>query len=83
MPKIPRDLSGRELCQLLERFGYQMTRQQGSHIRLEATLVTGTHRLTVPNHDSIKIGTLNGILADVAGVIGITKSELADRLFHG
>ena len=33
--------------------------------------------------DSIKIGTLNHILADVAGVIGITKSELVDRLFRG
>ena len=36
----------------------------------------------IPNHDSIKIGTLNHILADVAGVIGVTKSELVNRLFH-
>ena len=82
MPRIPRDLSGRQVCQLLERFGYKATRQQGSHIRLEATHPTGTHRLTVPNHDSLKIGTLNSILADVAGVIGITKSELVEQLFQ-
>jgi hypothetical protein len=50
---------------------------------LEATHPNGAHRLTVPNHDSIKIGTLNSIPADVAGVIGGTKSELVDRLFHG
>ena len=82
MPRIPRDLSGREICRLLERFGYKATRQQGSHIRLEATHPTGTHRLTVPNHDSLKIGTLNSILTDVAGVIGITKSELVEQLFQ-
>ena len=82
MPRIPRDLSGREVCRLLERFGYEVTCQQGSHIRLEATHPTGTHRLTVPNHDSLKIGTLNSILTDVAGVIGITKSELVEQLFH-
>jgi predicted RNA binding protein YcfA (HicA-like mRNA interferase family) len=82
MPRIPRDLSGRELCKLLERLGYVVTRQQGSHIRIDATNPNGSHRLTIPNHDSIKIGTLNSILTDVAGAIGITKSELADRLFH-
>ena len=82
MPRIPRDLSGREVCRLLERFGYEVTRQQGSHIRLEATHPTGTHRLTVPNHDSLKIGTLNSILIDVAGVIGVTKSELVEQLFQ-
>ena len=82
MPRIPRDLSGREVCRLLERFGYEVTRQQGSHIRLEAAHATGTHRLTVPNHDSLKIGTLNSILTDVAGVVGITKSELVEQLFQ-
>jgi predicted RNA binding protein YcfA (HicA-like mRNA interferase family) len=83
MPRIPRDLSAKQLCRLLERLGYEVTRQQGSHLRLEATHPNGAHRLTVPNHDSIKIGTLNSILADVAGVIGVTKSELIDRLFLG
>jgi hypothetical protein len=37
-----------------------------SAIRLEATHPSGSHRLTVSNHDSIKIGTLNYILSDVA-----------------
>jgi predicted RNA binding protein YcfA (HicA-like mRNA interferase family) len=82
MPRIPRDLSARDLCRLLELLGYAVTRQHGSHIRLEATHPSGTHRLTVPNHDSIKIGTLNHILADVAGVTGITKSELVEQLFR-
>jgi len=32
--KIPRDLSGEELARLLIKFGYQVTRQTGSHLRL-------------------------------------------------
>ena len=82
MPRIPRDLSGRELCKLLEQLGYVVTRQQGSHVRIEATHPNGNRRITIPDHDSIKIGTLNSILADIAGAIGITKSELANRLFQ-
>ena len=82
MPRIPRDLSGRELCRLLGKFGYNVTLQQGSHIRLEAVHPSGNHRLTIPAHGSVKIGTLNSILADVAQALGITKAELVDDLFE-
>ena len=34
MPKIPRDLSGDELAGLLRMYGYEITRQTGSHMRL-------------------------------------------------
>ena len=81
MPRIPRDLSSRELCHLLEGLGYKVTRQRGSHIRLDAVHRRGKHRLTVPFHSTVKIGTLNGILADVAEAIGITKAELTIQLF--
>lgn len=40
-----------------------------------------THHLTVPDHDPIKIGTLNNILTDVASAVGITKTVLVNRLF--
>jgi len=30
--KLPRDLSGVELAKLLRRYGYEITRQTGSHI---------------------------------------------------
>ncbi len=29
--RLPRDISGRELAKLLKVFGYQITRQIGSH----------------------------------------------------
>lgn len=32
--KLPRDLSGKDLAQLLRQFGYEIVRQEGSHIRL-------------------------------------------------
>ena len=82
MPRIPRDLSGRELCRKLESFGYELVRQQGSHIRLEAVHQSGFHRLTVPDHNSVKIGTLNNILSDVAVAMGTTKAEVVERLFQ-
>jgi len=32
--RLPRDLSGSDLAQALRKFGYSITRQAGSHIRL-------------------------------------------------
>ena len=32
--KLPRDISGVELAKALERLGYRITRQTGSHLRL-------------------------------------------------
>jgi len=34
MPRIPRDISGRELARLLKKYGYEITRETGSHISL-------------------------------------------------
>jgi predicted RNA binding protein YcfA (HicA-like mRNA interferase family) len=81
MPRIPRDVSGAQLTQLLGEFGYRVVRQHGSHIRLEADHPSGRHRLTVPSHTHIKIGTLNGILSDLARAVEVDKAELIRRLF--
>jgi len=78
--KLPRDLSGEELVKLLRRLGYQVTRQTGSHVRL--TRVTeGEHRITVPRHSTLKVGTLNSILKDVAEHLKISKDELVSMLW--
>ena len=58
--KLPRDLSGAALAKALQKFGYQITRQKGSHPRL-TTHRHGEHHVTVPNHDPLKIGTLAAI----------------------
>jgi len=35
--RIPTDVDGEKLSQLLSKFGYEITRQTGSHIRLTTT----------------------------------------------
>ncbi len=45
--KLPRDLSGEELAKLLKKYGYEVTRQTGSHMRL-TTHVNGVHHITNP-----------------------------------
>jgi hypothetical protein len=37
----------------------------------------------VPAHDPLKIGTLSGILNDVAAHFSLTREELFKRLFGG
>ena len=78
--RLPRDLSGTDLSKALQSLGYEQTRQTGSHIRLTTTRA-GQHHVTVPRHDPLRIGTLNGILADVAKHFGLTRDELVTRLF--
>ena len=78
--KVPRDLSGVELAKALAEVGYGITRQTGSHIRL-TTQSPSQHHVTVPAHDPLKVGTLSGILGDVAAHLKITRDELLQRLF--
>jgi predicted RNA binding protein YcfA (HicA-like mRNA interferase family) len=78
--KLPRDISSRELIVHLKKYGYEVTRQKGSHIRL-VTFFEGEHHITVPNHNSIKLGTLSGIITDVAAHFNKTKAEIINELF--
>jgi predicted RNA binding protein YcfA (HicA-like mRNA interferase family) len=77
--KLPRDLSGKDLIKALERLGYTITRQSGSHIRLTHG-VGEQHHITIPDHSPLRIGTLAAILADVAAHLKISRDQLIDRL---
>jgi predicted RNA binding protein YcfA (HicA-like mRNA interferase family) len=79
--KIPRDISGEELVNKLQKYGYQVTRKSGSHIRL-TTNTRGIHHITIPDHASLRIGTLSSILSDIANHLEIEKSELIKKLFY-
>jgi len=81
MPKIPRDISGDELSKLLRKYGYEVVRQTGSHIRLVSKYQDTEHKITIPNHNPIKIGTLNNILNDVSEYLKISKQILISQLF--
>ena len=78
--RLPRDLSGRELGRLRRRYGYAVTRETGSHLRL-TTHEGGEHHVTIPDHDALRVGTLAGILTGVAEHLGLERSELAQQLF--
>ncbi len=79
--KTPRDLKGESLVKLLgNHFGYIQTRQEGSHLRLTTT-ENGTYHLTVPKHNPVRLGTLNKILSDVAGHFGLSRDQVAERMF--
>ncbi len=78
--KVPRDTSGEELAKLLKRYGYEITRHTGSHMRL-TTLLKGEHHITIPKHKFLKIGTLNSILADISNYLEIDKQDLIKELF--
>lgn len=79
--RLPRDVSGRALAQALRQFGYSVTRETGSHMRL-TTQESGEHHVTIPDHRQLRVGTLASILGEVAAHLGIDRAELAARLFE-
>lgn len=78
--KLPRDVSGDDLTKRLAIFGYQVSRQAGSHVRL-TTDQGGEHHITIPLHNPLKLGTLAGILKNVAEHFEISKEEIITRVF--
>lgn len=79
--KLPRDIAGDELAGLLRKYSYSKTRQTGSHLRLTSSLKGPEHQITIPRHKSLKVGTLSGILKDVASYLEIQKQQLIEELF--
>jgi len=77
--KLPRDLNGDEPVKLLEHFGYRVTRQTGSHMRLTSA-TSPEHHITIPRHPHLKTGTLESILREVAAQLGMTKEEVISLL---
>lgn len=57
MPKLPR-VSGTQAIHALQRLGFEIVRQRGSHIVLRR----GLSGCVVPNHREVKTGTLAGVL---------------------
>jgi len=78
--RLPRDLSGEDLADSLAAFGYAVTRQTGSHMRL-TTQEHGEHHVTIPRHASLRVGTVAAVLADVGGHFGLSRQAVVERLF--
>jgi hypothetical protein len=78
--RIPRDLSGRDLIKCLcWHWDYRFVTQQDSHVRLE-TSNPSFQRITVPDHDILKVGTLTAILKSVAAHKDVEIGDILDTL---
>jgi len=74
--KLPRDLSGRDLVKIIcGHWDYRVVHQVGSHIILQ-TETPSHQRIPVPDHDPIRICTLNSILRFVSRHKGIDRQEI-------
>jgi predicted RNA binding protein YcfA (HicA-like mRNA interferase family) len=78
--KLPRDLSGADLITLLtSEYEYTRVHQVGSHVILQ-TETPEHHRIAIPDHKTLRLGTLNSILRAIAKAKGIDKNEIIRRL---
>ena len=64
LPELP-VVSGSEVIRALERLGYRVARQRGSHVMMRK----GANACVVSMHREMKRGTLGGVLRQ-AGVDG-------------
>ncbi len=63
-------LKPREVCRILERLGFSLVRQRGSHMQYRHGDGRGT---TVPNHQGRDISPI--LLRQIARDIGLTAEE--------
>ncbi|WP_394706864.1 type II toxin-antitoxin system HicA family toxin [Marispirochaeta sp.] len=78
MPRLPRDCDYLRLIRLLKKYGYEVIRQKGSHIRLFSEEYN--HSVTIPAHNPVKIGTKNNILSEIAERVATSKDNLVQDL---
>ena len=71
MPKLPR-ISGSEIVRALQRLGFEVARQRGSHVIMRR----GASGCVVPNHREVKVGTLAGVLRQA----GVSAEEFISAL---
>ena len=78
--KLRRDLSGRALVKhLCSHWSYVQVHQSGSHIIVETE--DPTHqRMAIPDHDTLRIGTLHNIVRAVSQHKGVSREQLLDEL---
>lgn len=74
MAKLPRNISGREVRDALEKIGFVFRRQRGSHMVLRRD--NPPARVVVPDHRDLRVGTLRQIIADA----GLTIEEFLQLL---
>ncbi len=77
--KLPRGLPADRLIRVMERLGYSVIRQKGSHVRLRH-VGPPPHMISIPLHPTLKIGTIHSILSEVAQARAITIESIVEIL---
>jgi predicted RNA binding protein YcfA (HicA-like mRNA interferase family) len=76
LPKL-RAVSGGVVIKILcNRFGFAVSGQSGSHVRLSKFTAQGKVGTVVPMHDELKLGTLKNILK----LAGVDPEEFSEFL---
>jgi predicted RNA binding protein YcfA (HicA-like mRNA interferase family) len=76
LPKL-RGVSGEIVVKILcNRFGFVVSGQSGSHVRLSKITAQGKIGTVVPMHDELKPGTLKSVLK----LAGVKPDEFAEFL---
>lgn len=65
-------LSGKQVVKILQKHGFVVSRQKGSHIVLHKITSSGKRVGVVPNHKEVQKGTLRSI----AKMTGVNKKDL-------
>ena len=68
------NISGQQCIRALEKAGFVVKRQKGSHVRM--TRQTPYRQVTVPDHKELKAGTLRAIIRQA----GLTVDEFLELL---
>jgi predicted RNA binding protein YcfA (HicA-like mRNA interferase family) len=66
-----RTLSGKQVCQILQEYGFIEVRRRGSHIAMQRKTEDRTITVPVPDHKEIRVGTLLSIIRQS----GLPRSE--------
>jgi len=71
MPKLPR-ITGEELVKVLQKEGFEIARQKGSHVQVRKYIEAQKLTFPVPVHKGkiLKPGTLKGILRKAGVSVG-------------
>jgi predicted RNA binding protein YcfA (HicA-like mRNA interferase family) len=75
MPKLP-IVSGAKAVKALQRLGFFVDRQRGSHVVLKKITVEGERGCVIPMHKEVAIGTLRSALK----MAGVSPEEFSDAL---
>jgi predicted RNA binding protein YcfA (HicA-like mRNA interferase family) len=75
MPKLPL-VSGAKAVKALQRLGFFVDRQRGSHVVMKKITTEGERGCVIPMHRDVAIGTLRSALK----LAGVSPEEFSDAL---